>query len=380
MNKEELLTKLKDEKIEPKEAIKLRGKLISILKKELRGIKDQKLALPIKLQLHEELKKHKEMLKKRELEGSVPIPERVGLKVKEIANAIEIFKEKHDVLNRVKNTAISTAIGTLFAGAVAAGIGLIGGTFSLAGIIPAVAFSGISGLLRLPFNETTWSKLAKSVDSKDKNQQAIIEFLNTKVKENKKLMDLLKRKTEKPGEEELLKINEQLIVEYSALIKESPIDDLTKILTFEKINLITEQKKTYEQIKKEYIKNKRKLTPGQLVDLEKNLISTNLQLTKENAFIKDVLKQSGKDFAISSGILVAASAIISVAFPQYSTFSLANLSVPMIFTLLGNIANMGSLKEKIRLEKEQYDKAKTTLSKEQVQKLLQQNRTSLQMA
>ena len=380
MNKEELLEKLKDENIEPKEAIKIRGELINILKKELKGIKDQKQELPIKLQLHEELKKHKEMLKKRELEGSVPIPERVGLKVKQIANAIEIFKEKHDVLNKIKNTSVSTAISTLFAGAVAAGIGLIGGTFTLAGIIPTVAFCGISGILRMPFTETTWSKLAKSIDSKDKNQQQIVEFLNSKVKENKKLMDLLKRKSEKPSEEELIQINEQLIVEYSELIKESPIDDLTRILTFEKINLLTEQKKIFEKIKKDYIKNKRKLTPGQLVELEKKLLETGVQLATENAFVKDVLKQSGKDLAVSGGILVAASAIISAVFPQYSTFNLASLSVPMIFTLLGNIANMGTLREKIRLEKEQYDQAKTNISKDQIQRLLQQNTTSLQMA
>lgn len=380
MNKEELLEKLKDENIEPKEAIKIRGELINILKKELKGIKDQKQALPIKLQLHEELKKHKEMLKKRELEGTVPIPERVGLKVKQIANAIEIFKEKHDVLNKIKNTSVSTAISTLFAGAVAAGIGLIGGTFTLAGIIPTVAFCGISGILRMPFTETTWSKLAKSIDSKDKNQQQIVEFLNSKVKENKKLMDLLKRKSEKPSEEELIQINEQLIVEYSELIKESPIDDLTRILTFEKINLLTEQKKTYDKIKKDYIKNKRKLTPAQLVELEKKILETGVQLATENAFVKDVLKQSGKDLAVSGGILVAASAIISAVFPQYSTFNLASLGVPMIFTLLGNIANMGTLREKIRLEKEQYDKAKTNISKDQIQRLLQQNTTGLQMA
>ena len=384
MTKEELISKLNDEKTPTKEAIQLRGQLIEILKKEIKEAPDQKLALPIKLQLHEELKKHKKALKERGLEKDIRLPERVGLKVKEIANAIEIFKEKHDVVNKAKSTAISTTIGSLVAGAITVGIGLIGGApltlATLATAIPTLAYCGISGILRMPFTETTWTKIVKSVDNKDKNQQQILEFINQNIKDNKELMELIKRKTEKPAEKELLEINSRLINEYQKLIEKAPVDELAKTLTFEKINLLTEQKKIYEKIKAEYIKSKRTMTAGEFAELEKNIIATNLQITKENTFYKEVLKQSGKDLAISSGILAATSAIISVAFPQLGPFKLSNLTIPMIFTLLGNIANMGNLKEKIRFEKEQYDKAKTTLTREQIEKLLPSNSPKLQVA
>ena len=384
MNKEELEKKLKEENLSLKDAIQLRGQLITILKKELREQRDPKLQLPIKVQLHEELKKHKEVLKKRGLEDSIPLPERVGLKVKEIANTIEIFKEKHDLIGKIKSSAISTTIGTLIAGAITVGISVIGGApltlATLATAIPTIAFCGISGVLRTPFTETTWTKLVKSIDSKDKNQKAILEFIDQNIKDNKPLMELLQRKSKKPNEQELISINKELIEEYTKLIGSSPVPELSKILTFEKINLLTEQKKIYEKIKNEYIKNKRQMTTKEFTDLEKELISTNLQITKENSFYKEVLKESGKELALSSGILVATSAIISAAFPQLGAFNIQDLTVPMIITLIGNLANMGTLKNKIKLEKEQYDQAKTTLTKEQIKNMLKTNNGQLQLA
>ena len=384
MNKEELEKKLKEENLSLKDAIQLRGQLITILKKELREQRDPKLQLPIKVQLHEELKKHKEVLKKRGLEDSIPLPERVGLKVKEIANTIEIFKEKHDLIGKIKSSAISTTIGTLIAGAITVGISVIGGApltlATLATAIPTIAFCGISGVLRTPFTETTWTKLVKSIDSKDKNQKAILEFIDQNIKDNKPLMELLQRKSKKPNEQELISINKELIEEYTKLIGSSPVPELSKILTFEKINLLTEQKKIYEKIKNEYIKNKRQMTTKEFTDLEKELISTNLQITKENSFYKEILKESGKELALSSGILVATSAIISAAFPQLGAFNIQDLTIPMIITLVGNLANMGTLKNKIKLEKEQYDQAKTTLTKEQIKNMLKTNNGQLQLA
>ena len=245
MTKEELIQKLNDEKTTAKEAIQLRGQLITILKKEIKEAPDQKIALPIKLQLHEELKKHKAALKQRGLETDVLLPERVGLKVKEISNAIEIFKEKHDVVNKVKSTAIGTTISSLLAGGITVGISLIGGApltlATLAAAVPTLAYCGISGILRMPFTETTWTKLVKSVDSKDQNQKQILDFINDNVKDNKELMELLKRKTEKPTEAELIDINNQLLTHYQQLIDKAPVQELAKTLTFEKINLLTDE-------------------------------------------------------------------------------------------------------------------------------------------
>ena len=72
---------------------------------------------------------------------------------------------------------------------------------------------------------------------------------------------------------------------------------------------------------------------------------------------------------------------MSVLFPEYAISSIAQLSMPLLMTLLGNVANMGNLKEKIALEKEAYDKLKTSLTKEKLESMLaNQNNRSLAKA
>ena len=374
MTKEELEEKLKNEELGTEEQIQLRGKLIKQLKDEIKKTKDQKILLSLKLKLYEELKKHKQALKERGKEDTIPIPERVGLKVNEIATTINIMKEKMDVETKLKSTAVSTVISSLLVGAITVGVTAIAGAplsiAALATAVPTICYCGLSGLIRMPFTETTWTKLIKSVDSKDVNQQKIIEFIDKNVKNDKELAELIKRKSENPSEAELIDINNKLIAKYQNLVNTSPIPEMSKILTFEKINLMEEQKKIYENIKKEYVKSKREMTPMEFAELEKNLIAIDLGITKENAFLKEVLKESGKDLAISAGSSLAARAIMSAAFPQYAITNIANLATPLVMSALGNVANMGNLKDKIRLEKESYDKLKTNLSREKIQELM----------
>ena len=385
MNREEIEAKLKEENLSNEEIIQLRGKLIRILKDEIKVTKDQKILLPLKLKLYDELKKHKEALKARGQEESIPIPEKVGLKVQEIATTIEILKEKMDVGTKLKTTAIGTTISTLLVGAITVGVTAIGGApitlATLAAAIPTICYCGLSGLIRMPFTETTWSKLLDSVDKKDVNQQKIIEFMDKNIKNDQELMELIKRKGEKPSEAELMEINNQLITKYQKLIDVAPVPEIGKTLTFEKINIMTEQKKIYEKIKQEFIKSKREMTTKEFAELEKSIIAIDLGIAKENAFLKEVLKESGKDLAISGGAVIAARAIMSVLFPEYAISSIAQLSMPLLMTLLGNVANMGNLKEKIALEKEAYDKLKTSLTKEKLESMLaNQNNRSLAKA
>ncbi len=385
MNREEIEAKLKEENLSNEEIIQLRGKLIRILKDEIKVTKDQKILLPLKLKLYDELKKHKEALKARGQEESIPIPEKVGLKVQEIATTIEILKEKMDVGTKLKTTAIGTTISTLLVGAITVGVTAIGGApitlATLATAIPTICYCGLSGLIRMPFTETTWSKLLDSVDKKDVNQQKIIEFMDKNIKNDQELMELIKRKGEKPSEAELMEINNQLITKYQKLIDVAPVPEIGKTLTFEKINIMTEQKKIYEKIKQEFIKSKREMTTKEFAELEKSIIAIDLGIAKENAFLKEVLKESGKDLAISGGAVIAARAIMSVLFPEYAISSIAQLSMPLLMTLLGNVANMGNLKEKIALEKEAYDKLKTSLTKEKLESMLaNQNNRSLAKA
>lgn len=384
MNKEELVNKLKDENLSTEETIQLRGQLITLIKKEMKENKNPQLKVTLRLELYNELKKHKEALKKRGTEG-ISIPKRVGLKVKEIANAINIFKEKHDIVGKAKSTAIGTAVSTIFAGAVTAGITLLGGApltlATLAAVIPTACYCGLSGILRAPFTETAWTKIVKSFDSKDKNQELVLTFMEQNVKNDQELNELLQKRQTKLSEQELIEVNNKLIVKYQGLIEKSPIPELSKTLTFEKINLLTEQKQIYERIKKEYIKSKRNLTITEFANVEKTILSLDMKIAKENSFAKEIAKETGKDLAISSGTMLAARGIMATLFPSYAISSIASLSLPLIFTTLSSIANIGGLKEKIRLEKEAYDKLKVNINKQELKDAIaKQNENNLALA
>ena len=380
MNKEELINKLKDENLSTEETIQLRGQLIKILKKEIKNTQNNKTIIPLRLQLYEELKKHKEALKRRGQEETISIPKRVALKVKEIANTISLFKEKHDLVGKAKNAAIGTTVSSLFAGAVTVGLTLLGGApvtlATLAAAIPTICYCGLSSIIRMPFTDTGWTKLIKSVETKDKNKELIISFIENNVKNDKELSELLKKKSTKLTEKELIETNNLLLIKYQALISKAPLPELTKMLKFEQINLLTEQKQIFEKIKKEYIKSKRELTLKQFTEVEKTIVSLDLTIAKENSFISEVAKETGKNLAISSGTVLAARGIMSALFPSYAISDIASLGMPLIFTAISNIANMGELKEKIRLEKEAYDKLKVNIDKKKLQEAITKEQTS----
>ena len=371
MNKEELIKKLNDEKLSTEETIQLRGQLIKLLKKEIKEAKDNKIILPLRLQLYEELKKHKQVLKIRGQE-KISIPKRVALKVKEIANTITLFKEKYDVVGKAKGAAIGTAVSSLLAGAVTVGISALGGPVTLATLataVPTMCYCGLSGLLRMPFTETGWSKLVKSVDSQEQNKELITAFIEQNVKNDQELNELLNKRNTKLSEKEFIDNNNKLLLKYQALISKCPQPDLQKMLTFEKINLLEEQKRVFENIKQEYIKDKRKLTVAQFADVEKALISLNMTIAKENSYIKEVAKETGKNLVISSGTMLAARGIMACLFPSYAINEIASLGMPLIFTAIGSVANMGELKNKLQLEKEAYDKLKVNINKDKLREL-----------
>ena len=385
MNKEELIAKLKDENLSLEEQINYRGQLIKKYKEEIKQTNDQKTVLPLRLALYNELKIHKEKINELQKSNDIPLPKRVGLKVKEIANSIELFKEKHDTTSKVKSTIAGAGISSLFAGAITVGIGALGGAPLTLGLlataIPTICYCGLASVVRMPFTETGWTKLIKKVDTNKEDKEKIVKFMEDNVKNNPKLLELVKRKTSNPTEAELLVINDDLAKEYQSLIEKAPVDEIRKMLTFEKINILNEQKKIYENIKNEYIKSKRELTLPEFAELERKLMSTNINITAENTYLKDVLKEGTKDFAISAGTVLAARSIISNIFPQYAITDIASLSIPVIFALIGSINKTGNIRNQIQLEKEAYDKMKTTINREQLQEMFEANKTgSLKIA
>ena len=150
MSKDELRT-LIEECNDDKKILNYRGKLIKLLKKEIKETENKKIKDNLNLELIEELTKHKAhistMLNNKQ---KYSIPERVGLKVKEIAKTIEIFMQKEDILGKLKKGALSTVTSSLFISAITLAISSISGPVTLAtlaSLLPTFSYIGLSNII-----------------------------------------------------------------------------------------------------------------------------------------------------------------------------------------------------------------------------------------
>ena len=84
--------------------INLRGKLIRTLKTKEGQVQDQEEKNEVRYRTIEELKKHRETLQnyKQNDKKKIPILKRVGLKIREIADSIQIFMREKDIIEKVK--------------------------------------------------------------------------------------------------------------------------------------------------------------------------------------------------------------------------------------------------------------------------------------
>ena len=154
MNKEELQKRI-EETEDLKERIALEGKLITLIKEEIKKEKNPSEKNILRLELNNELKKHRETIKSRRESQTekIPISESLALRIKEIATTMDIFKENHDVINKLKSAGVSTAISTIFAVGIGVAVtALSAGTLTLptlASIAPVASYIVLSNLIRL---------------------------------------------------------------------------------------------------------------------------------------------------------------------------------------------------------------------------------------
>ena len=153
MNKEEIKEKLNQlEENNYQDRLHLHGKLLALLKEEIKKEKDQTLKAKLKLEYYEELQTHKKIIEVcKGKEEFISIPKKVGLKVQELALAMEIFKNKHDLLEKLKRAGLNSIPGGLLVVAISIGLAAVTGGVSLATLvatIPSLSYVGLSSLLR----------------------------------------------------------------------------------------------------------------------------------------------------------------------------------------------------------------------------------------
>lgn len=384
-NKEELIKSL--ETASANEKVCLRGRLISLMKSEIKKEKDPQKIAKLRLELLEELNKHKTHLKsvsQNKIQGKITLKEKMGLKIQQLSTTMKIFMEKHDVIERAKNFVKNTASGAMFAGAITTVFTLAsGGAITLpvlASLIPTTCYIGISNLVSMPFQNTSWTSFLKKYSNKEKDAKEVMNFLQNNLANNSALIDLTSKRTKTNDNQELAEINEKIIIEQDKLIAKAQNSELKEILTFEKINTLNDLKKQYQKIKKDHIKNRKQLSASEVLNLNKKMLSVDANLFKEDNFLKEVGKKSLKNLSISAATMYASRALMSVISPQYALTGLKDAITPLLFTVASNVSNMGNIKRMFRAKQKQYNNQKIILSDPEKFDELSHNKAQLQMA
>lgn len=369
MNKEELREKLKQlEEDNYQERLHLHGKLLALIKKELKEEKDQVLKAKLKIEYYEELQTHKKIIELcKGKEEFISIPKKVGLKVQEIALAIEIFKNKHDIIEKLKRAGISSIPSGLLVVAISVGLAAVTGGVSLATLaatIPSLSYVGLSSLLRSFTTETPMEKLISAYDNKEENQKKLKDYLQKYIIDNKTLHELLNKNKECKDRKEKQQLLTQIIEQFQFIMEDAPTDDIKVALQCEQTNFMKELKSSYEKEKEDFIQDKIKMSVEDFAKLEKKIISLNMNIIENEYFLKDAVKDSIKNTGTSLAIMIVARTILSAAFPSMAITSVKDLLTPAMIITLTNLLNIPSYKDKIPVVPTKYDNQKIKIDKE----------------
>ena len=362
MNKEEIKQKIENT-TDRKEKIALEGKLISFIKKEIKNTKDPILKQNLRVELYEELKKHKETIKniKSSQQEKIPLSEKIGLKIKEIATAINIWSEKHDVIQKLKNAAVSTVFSTITCLGIQTGIGLItGGVLTLpalATILPLASYIGLSNLVTMPFHKTAYEEFLEKYENKDEITMKVQGFVQENIINNKEYLQLANEKISIFKEKDIdkqIEIDEKLIEEMKKIVSKAEIDECKYTLTAELVALMKELRNLYNKKKKDYIKDNNAMTTQEFAQLEKKSLSLDADIFMKENYVTEVGKEGLKNFTINKASMFAIRAALSVVFPQYAIHNVQDLLTPFILSLINNTTSLNQIRDKIKMKESKY--------------------------
>ncbi len=360
MNREELEKKL-NEAVEDKDILYFRGKLISTIKKEISEEKDYRKKEILELSLYDELKKHKDQLNKMlsNKSNKQTIPDRVALKVKEIATTMEIFMRKKDVLGLIKNTAISSLSSSLVIGAITAAIAAVGGTLSLAtlaSLVPTISYISLSNLLSNILNGTGKSKSYDKHDTFKEDSEKERKFCEEYIANNKEFIITLlnENKADIYTLDEKIINEKKLISLYKNIIDNAPNEDVKQVITLEMIDVMKKLQLNYEEKESKFLHNSITLSNEEVDEFEKEKNKLSLELFKKENFIKETGIESLKKFGKNTAIIYASKLILSTIFPNFAFKTVSDLTTPLAYSLINNVVNSGNISKMIKLKKTNY--------------------------
>ena len=332
------------------EELTMRGRLI----KELKGY--LKVAHPseineIRYKIDKELEKHKQLcidIRKQD-KGKISIFKRVGLKIQEISDSIKIFLSKHDVIKKAESVLKSSAYGGAFSVAISSIIAFLSGTGIgipiLVSSLPVMAYMGISSIVRNSISKTSYQifQYKKSDDYKELIKKIPLEFKE----EYEKIRNLIIEK-ENANDFEKLRINKDLVEVYNTIKESSKVSELAQIFKLEKHNLLLENKKIYEEVIDNHLKDKKILSKQEYQTIVKEKLKNDISIFESENALKEAIKESGKSTKISAVTLLVARIIANFAIPGYTITSINDLLVPLGYILVNNLIGIINYSGKIK--------------------------------
>ena len=362
MTKEEIREKISCLQGEnTKEELKLRGKLISIIKDEKKIEKNKGKKELLEAELIKEIENHKKTILKLEKEQgkAITIPQKVGLKISEISDTIKIFLKKEDIIGKLKTAGLSTAACTVFMASITTGLAGITGTLTLttlASLFPSICYVALSNIIRMGFTETEKSRILKVLTNGTDTLKITQGFVKENILDNQEFLSDLKayKKSEPRNNSEKIEMCKKLIEDYREIIKKAPNIEIKSSLELELAGTLIDLKKYLNVKKKNYIDDVEKMSQAEFVKLETEITTISAEIYKITNNVNLVTKETAKNIGKSAISMYASKALLLGVFPQLGFKNLSSAMMPMVYTVISNLAATDKLKDRIKVAKSNY--------------------------
>ena len=368
-----------------KNQIYLRGKLISFYKDKEKLCKDDMEKMQARSTYLDLLKVHKEVISKykNDKDTKIPIKEKLGLAIKDIAASMEIFMKEKDIFQKVKNIIRDTALGVTGAAIIsliiaAGGWYIFGIPFGLSDVVamaPAAAYIGLSSLIRNISNKTVFQQFR--YQNSDEFKALIQAFCDSHKEEFDVISKLNEARSNIVDREEKLNLNNQIIEKYNSLAKETSINGISQNFELQALGLLRDNKRIRESIKDDY--------EEELNDDREKYIQNNLELMKLNMLIfakenslKRAIKDAGNNFIKSANVILIAKAILSAVAPQaFAIRTLSDISTPLMIAAINAIVDIPTYNNKLKYKESEADKEENNNKKKRIIDLLESDDKAL---
>lgn len=361
-----------------KEEINLRGKLVKLYKKLEKKQKNLDKKNEIRYKGLEELRLQKEAIKKYKSSNTkIPITEKLGLNILQIAKSVEVFVKEKDIIQKAKNIVKETASGVsgvaVTMGAIGLGLqALVGMPLTLSTFIsafPVAAYIGLASIIRNLSSKTPFEQY--QYQQSEEYQNLVKKFYE----ENKDLIlsiaKIVKEKESVTSVEAKITVNENFIAKIDEIIAIADIKGVRDVFALQALSSLRENKELCEQIKDEYLDEKNDDKEKYKLYCEK-LRKINFEIFKRANSINDAIINSGKFIVKNTAVMAAAKAILSCIIPGYFPLTLSETILePFAFSVINGLIDIPTYRNKLKYKETEYKGKIKAKNKKRIEEILE---------